>query len=229
MPATVKILWTKEEDDHLLALRRAGYKNSEIALSVGRPRSTVGHRITDLIRGLSDEEVEELKYSGEPPSVPPPTLRAEHISMKFDAAHLWTDELDARIVELRASGLSVKKVSELVGRVETTVYDRLIKLARLARCTPEEQKTHTRSTKYGSGRADYFRRPDGPPPDKPDVMPNPRAPAWRRCLGDACGRVFWSPNGGIRICTKCRHANMRTDGNRAESRPVDTPEFSLRF
>jgi hypothetical protein len=147
MPATVKIHWTEAEDAHLLTLRAQGYTNQQIADSVGRPRTTIGHRLVALKAQHSPENLAELRW----------------------------DRL--MLLLQRKQGLAVKP-------------------------GPLDRKT--------SGRADFMRRPCGPTPAKPDASPHPREPAWRRCLGDECGRVFWSQSAGVRICPRCKGAGNET-------------------
>ena len=224
MPATAKIVWTAEEDEHLIKLHLMGYSNNRIAESVGRPRSTVGNRMRKVIADLSPEQRAEMGNPMPTPSVPPPMLRAEVISHR---AAGWTDAMDAQITALRNSGMSYRKIGLAVGRHETTVWDRLMKLPEEASEAPTRPAEPPAKAKYGSGRADFFRRPDGPPPDKPDSSPNPRDPAWRRCLGDNCGRVFWSPSAAVRRCTKCKSMYSRCDGHGDGSRVDDRSELCL--
>ena len=79
MSAPLKIIWTKEEDDHFLSLVLQGYQIGKIAESVGRARSTVGLHIKDLIP-LQDERQKVIVFFLRPnylercAHLPPPFL-----------------------------------------------------------------------------------------------------------------------------------------------------------
>ena len=216
MPATVKIHWTEAEDAHLLTLRAQGYTNQQIADSVGRPRATIGHRLVALKAQHSPEKLAELRTNHEKrPHGPAPAANVAVMSPRGDA--FWTDEMDERIASLRSSGLSYRAIGEVIGRHESTVWDRLMLLLQRKQGLAVKPGPLDRKT---SGRADFMRRPCGPTPAKPDASPHPREPAWRRCLGDECGRVFWSSSSLNRICPRCKK-----DGN--ELVRGGTQEFSL--
>jgi DNA-binding CsgD family transcriptional regulator len=207
MPATVKIHWTEAEDAHLLNLRAHGYTNKQIADSVRRPRTTVGHRLIKLKAQHTPEKLAELRaFHDKRPQGQAPVANLATLSPRGDA--FWTDEMDERITSLRARGLSYRAIGEEIGRHESTVWDRLMLL--LQRKQGAWQSNQGRLDRKTSGRADFMRRPCGPTPAKPDASPHPREPAWRRCLGDECGRVFWSQSAGVRICPRCKGAGNET-------------------
>lgn len=225
MPATVKIIWTEEEDAHLLKLRRLGYSNERIAESVGRPRSTVGHRVLKLFADLSPEQLATMGDPQTDPVEPPPVLRAHVLSHR---AIGWTDAMDEQITELRKGGMSCRKIGLVVGRHESTVWDRLMKLAEQQTAAPG-QPAAARVSGKPSGRADFFRRPAGPVPANPDPPKSPREPGWRKCLGVDCGEHFWSPSAAVRICPKCKKNASRPDGYGNGRAIADTAEFVLRL
>jgi transposase len=250
MPITVKIIWKQEEDDLLIALRKAGYNNEQIGKEVGRPRSTVGHRLTRLLGNRSEQEIgavisavtristfwtpekdaelismreagKSYKAIGDRLGCGHTTVFSRLCKLQFLPKHVpspkvyadefWTDELFARIDQMRSEGMSIRLIGEKIGRHESTICEhlRLRKPAQEAGTTP----------KHGGCRADFFRRPTGPIPKVPDASPSPRAPAYRRCLGDECGRVFWSASAAVRICPRCKGGGNETvRGGSAEYR-----------
>lgn len=222
MPATVKIIWTAEEDAHLMALRKLGYTNQQIGCSVGRPRATVGFRIASLIEKLPPEQHEAMRNRGPSPNEPAPTLRTSALSMRVDG---WTKEVDDKIRYLRADGYAYRRIGKLVGRSESAVYARLIKLGVTGSIRQETKKQPVidKSTVI----AEPFRIPAGPVPSRPDEFPHPNKPAWRTCLGDGCGRVFYSPNGGVRRCPRCKGVYSSSDGKGIRTRVIDTPELRV--
>jgi len=216
MPATVKIHWTEAEDAHLLTLRAQGYTNQQIADSVGRPRTTIGHRLVALKAQHSPEKLAELRaFHDKRPQGQAPVANLSTLSPRGDA--FWTDEMDERIASLRSSGLSYRAIGEEIGRHESTVWDRLMLLQQRKQGAAVKPGPTDRKT---SGRADFFRRPCGPTPARPDASPDPREPAWRRCLGDECSLVFWSRSADNRICPRCK-------GGGNELVRGGTPEFAL--
>jgi len=216
MPATVKIHWTEAEDAHLLNLRAQGYTNQQIADSVGRPRTTIGHRLVALKAQHSPEKLAELRaFHDKRPQGQAPVANLATLSPRGDA--FWTDEMDERITSLRSNGLSYRAIGEAIGRHESTVWDRLMLLLQRKQGLAVKPGPLDRKT---SGRADFMRRPCGPTPSKPDASPHPREPAWRRCLGDECGLVFWSRSADNRICPRCK-------GGGNELVRGGTPEFAL--
>ena len=241
MPATVKIVWTEEEDAHLLKLRWLGYRIEQIAESVGRPRSTVGHRVLKLIADLSPEQLAKM---GDPQTDPvelPPLLRADALS------HLaigWTDAMDEQITELRNGGMIYRKIGLVVGRHESTVWARLMKLAEQQTAAPGPPAA-ARVASNPRGRADFFRRPAGPVPANPDPpkirrpaspIPanpdppkSPREPGWRKCLGVDCGEHFWSPSAAVRICPKCKKNSSRPDRDGNCQATAYAAEYVLRL
>lgn len=225
MPATVKIEWSKEEDGHLLKLKEAGYSNQAIADSVGRPRSTVGHRLLELFDAMPKEKSAELRRWRPSPNTPAPTLRNEFLSAR--ASDWWTEEIDAQITELRQNGMAYARIGLIIGRNGKTVYERLIKLSATEVLVETSSKPRGFMKFQGSGRADYQPRPAGPAPSNPEPPKNPRSAGWRKCLGDDCGRFFWSPNAGCRRCERCRKLLTRSDGHGDGSRVIDTPELCL--
>lgn len=227
MPATVKIVWTKEEDAHLLKLRRLGYSNERIAQSVGRARSTVGHRVLKLIADLSPEQLAAMGDTQPAPVEPPPLLRADVLSHR---AIGWTDAMDAQVTELRKSGMRYRKIGLVVGRHESTVWDRLMKLAEQKTAAPG-QPAAARVAGKPRGRADFFRRPAGPVPANPDPPASPHDPGYRKCLGIYHWGVphFWSPSAAVRICPTCKKNASRPDGYGNGRAIADTAEFVLRL
>ncbi len=208
MPATVKIEWSKAEDDHLLKLKDAGYSNQAIADSVGRPRSTVGHRLLELFDAMPKDESTALRKCRPSPKTPAPTLRHDFLSAR--ASDWWTDEIDAQITELRQNGMAYARIGLIIGRNGKTVYERLIKLSATEVLVEIQSKPRGFMKFQGSGRADYQPRPAGPSPENPDPPRSPRSAGWRKCLGDNCGRFFWSPNAGCRRCERCKKALTRS-------------------
>lgn len=225
MPATVKIIWTEEEDAHLLKLRRLGYSNERIAESVGRPRSTVGHRVLKLFADLSPEQLATMGDPQTDPVEPPPVLRAHVLSHR---AIGWTDAMDEQITELRKGGMSYRKIGLVVSRHESTVWDRLMKLSEQQTAAPGPPAAAMVAGKP-RGRADFFRRPSGPVPANPDPPKSPREPGWRKCLGVDCGEHFWSPSAAVRICPKCKKNASRPDGYGNGRAIADTAEYVLRL
>ena len=128
MSAPLKIIWTQEEDDHFLSLVLQGYQIGKIAESVGRARSTVGLHIKDLINQLPPRE--QLKYREKRPVPPgnPPTLHVDHAMQVMRG---WTPEMDAKIIELRGLNWSYKRIGKEVRKGDTSVNDRLNKLAEI--------------------------------------------------------------------------------------------------
>ncbi len=225
MSAPTRIAWTAEENNHLLACKLQGYQVSQIADSIGRPRSTVGQRIKALIGQLPEHE--QWQYSTKRPIPPghPPTLAAEHSSAMI---YGWTPEMDAKAIELRGLGWSYARIGKVVGREQSRVNDRLMKLAKIG-LTKREERREPKERVFApkEGRADFFRRPAGPAPENLSPPLDPRRPGWRKCLGDNCGRVFWSPSAAVRRCEKCKKAFTRTDDHGSGSRVDDRLEMCL--
>ena len=218
MSAPLKILWTPEEDKHFLALVLQGYQIGKIADSVGRPRSTVGQHIKDLISQMPPRE--QLKYREKRPVPPdnPPTL---YVDQPLQVIRGWTPEMDAKIIELRNLDWSYKRIGEAVGRADTSVNDRLIKLEEIGKFKRDPAEDRVLQKK--EGRADFFRRPAGPIPANPDPPKSPRHPGYRTCLTClASGRTkyFWSPSGAVRRCESCKRMFNICDG-RGEGRSID--------
>lgn len=218
MSAPLKILWTPEEDKHFLALVLQGYQIGKIADSVGRPRSTVGQHIKDLISQMPPRE--QLKYREKRPVPPdnPPTL---YVDQPLQVIRGWTPEMDAKIIELRNLDWSYKRIGEAVGRADTSVNDRLIKLEEIGKFKRDPAEDRVLQKK--EGRADFFRRPAGPIPANPDPPKSPRHPGYRTCLTClASGRTkyFWSPSGEVRRCESCKRMFNICDG-RGEGRSID--------
>mgnify|MGYP003757427141 FL=1 len=216
MSAPLKILWTPEEDKHFLALVLQGYQIGKIAESVGRPRSTVGQRIREMINQMPPRE--QLKYRERRPVPPdnPPTL---HVDQPLQVIRGWTPEMDAKIIELRNLDWSYKRIGEAVGKAGTSVNARLIKLEEIGKFKRDPAEDRVLQKK--EGRADFFRRPAGPAPENPAPPRDPTKPGWRKCLGYDCGRVFWSPSASVRRCQKCTIQYARGDVVR------DATEFRL--
>jgi DNA-binding CsgD family transcriptional regulator len=241
MPITVKIIWKPEEDERIIAMRNAGHNNQEIADAVGRPRSTVGHRLTHLLGARTkqeigaiisaqnrenlfwtkdkDAEIVRLRSEGKSYKAIGEVIGCGHTTVfnrlwKLDgkgkhvpearvfADEFWTDELFESIAKMRSEGKSLRMIGTIIGRHESTICENL-------RRRKSEQQSRT-PKQHGIGRADFFRRPTGPTPQTPDANPNPLGPAYRKCLGDECGRVFWSSSAAVRICNRCKK-----DGNEA--------------
>ena len=215
MSAPTRIAWTAEENRHLLARKLQGYQVSQIADSIGRPRSTVGQRIKALIGQLPEHE--QWQYSTKRPIPPghPPTLAAEHSSAMI---HGWTPEMDAKAIELRGLGWSYAMIGAVVGRNQSSVNARLMKLAKLGLTKREEPKERVFIPR--EGRADFLKRPAGPVPENPDPPKSPRHPGWRSCLTAGCGKYFWSPSAAVRRCEKCKRMFNICDG-RGEGRSTD--------
>ena len=222
MSAPTRIAWTAEENLHLLSLKLQGYQVSQIADSIGRPRSTVGQRINALIGQLPEHEQWQYSEKRQIPPGHPPTLDAKHSSAMIRG---WTPEMDAKAIELRGLGWSYARIGKVVGREQSRVNDRLMKLAKIGLTKREAPKERVLAPK--DGRADFFRRPAGPAPENPSPPRDPRKPGWRKCLGDNCGRVFWSPSAAVRRCEKCKKLYTRSDGHGDGSRVIDTPELCL--
>ena len=215
MSAPTRIAWTAEEDRHLLSLKLQGYQVSQIADSIGRPRSTVGQRIQALIVKLPEHE--QAQYSEKRPVPPghPPTLAAEHSSVMIRG---WTPEMDAKAIELRALDWSYAMIGAVVGRNQGRVNARLMKLAKLGLTKREEPKERVFIPR--DGRADFIRRPAGPVPENPDPPKSPRHPGWRSCLTAGCGKYFWSQSAAVRRCESCKRMFNICDG-RGEGRSID--------
>lgn len=218
MSAPLKILWTPEEDKHFLALVLQGYQIWKIAESVGRPRSTVGQRIKEMINQMPPRE--QLKYREKRPVPPdnPPTL---YVDQPLQVIRGWTPEMDAKIIELRNLDWSYKRIGEAVGRADTSVNDRLIKLEEIGKFKRDPAEDRVLQKK--EGRADFFMRPAGPIPANPDPPKSPRHPGYRTCLTClASGRTkyFWSPSGEVRRCESCKRMFNICDG-RGEGRSID--------
>jgi hypothetical protein len=218
MSAPLKILWTPEEDKHFLALVLQGYQIGKIAESVGRPRSTVGQRIREMINQMHPRE--QMKYREKRPVPPdnPPTL---HVDQQLQVIRGWTPEMDAKIIELRNLDWSYKRIGEAVGKAGTSVNARLIKLEEIGKFKRDPAEDRVLQKK--EGRADFFRRPAGPIPANPDPPKSPRHPGYRTCLTClASGRTkyFWSPSGEVRRCESCKRMFNICDG-RGEGRSID--------
>jgi transposase-like protein len=218
MSAPLKILWTPEEDKHFLALVLQGYQIWKIAESVGRPRSTVGQRIKEMINQMPPRE--QLKYREKRPVPPdnPPTL---YVDQPLQVIRGWTPEMDAKIIELRNLDWSYKRIGEAVGKADTSVNHRLIKLEEIGKFKRDPAEDRVLQKK--EGRADFFRRPAGPIPANPDPPKSPRHPGYRTCLTClASGRTkyFWSPSGEVRRCESCKRMFNICDG-RGEGRSID--------
>ena len=225
MSAPIKIAWTQRENEHYLACVLYGYQIGKIADSVGRPRSTVWQHIKDLISQMPPRE--QLKYREKRPVPPdnPPTL---YVDQPLQVIRGWTPEMDAKIIELRNLDWSYKRIGEAVGRADTSVNDRLIKLEEIGKFKRDPAEDRVLQKK--EGRADFFRRPAGPIPANPDPPKSPRHPGYRTCLTClASGRTkyFWSPSGEVRRCESCKRMFNICDG-RGEGRSIDDrPELSL--
>lgn len=222
MSAPTRISWTDEENNHLLACKLHGYQVSQIADSIGRPRSTVGQRIKALILQLQAHE--QAQYAEKRPVPPdhPPALAAEHTSAMI---YGWTPEMDAKAIELRGLGWSYARIGKIVGREQSRVNDRLQKLAKIGLTKREEPKERVFIPR--DGRADFFRRPAGPVPENPDPPKSPRHPGWRTCLTAGCGKYFWSESAAVRRCEKCKRMLARCDGHGDGTRVDDRLEMCL--
>lgn len=220
-----QIVWTAEEDAHLLTLRQDGYTNVQIAESVGRPRSTVSKRLVVLTDLRNTPDDAGLTRSVRP-ACPPPALPIEK---KSPTLRRWSAEEDDLITDLRRQGLSYVVIGEMVGRGYTSVFCRLQKLSEY-RCVeqpaPQKEGESKFSKKFGPPRRSPL-RPTGPAPSKPDPSPDPRAPAWRKCLGDGCGKVWWSPSAAVRICQECKKSLSRVDHHRNGSAVANITEHRL--
>lgn len=226
--ADKQIQWTADEDAHLLKLRRAGYTNDQIAESVGRPRSTVAKRIVILVdRHRLTASADEQPVLRSKPIGPAPVFPKEKSS---PARRCWTPEEDHLITDLRRQGLSYVVIGELVGRGYTSVFCRLQKLSEYRFVyppAPQKAAESGFSKKYGPSRVEWPHRPPGPAPSKPDPSPDPRAPAWRKCLGDGCGKVWWSPSAAVRICPACKRSLSRVDHHHDGRAVANTTEYRL--
>lgn len=215
MSAPTRIVWTPEEDRHLLSLKLQGYQVRQIAESVRRPISTVSKRISALISQMSLSE--QLQYSATRP-VPTgitPTLSTDQTSPMICG---WTPEMDAKAIELRGLGWSYAMIGAVVGRNQSSVNARLMKLAKIGLTKREEPKERVFIPR--EGRADFLKRPAGPVPENPDPPKSPRHPGWRSCLTAGCGKYFWSPSAAVRRCEKCKRMFNICDG-RGEGRSID--------
>lgn len=225
MSAHIRIVWTPEEDRHLLALKLQRYQVRQIAESVGRPRSTVCQRIRALIRQMSPSE--QLQYSAKRP-VPtgiPTTLSTDH---KSQMAGGWTPDLDAKAIELRGLGWSYARIGAVVGRNQNRVNDRLKKLAEIGIKKREEPKERVFLPKEDSSY--FLKRPAGPVPDNPEPPKSPWHPGWRTCLTclyDGYIKYFWSPSAAVRRCEKCKRMFARCESNGDGRRIDDRLELSL--
>lgn len=218
MSAPLKIIWTHEEDDHFLSLVLQGYQIGKIAESVGRARSTVGLHIKDLINQLPPRE--QLKYREKRPVPPgnPPTLHVDHAMQVMRG---WTPEMDAKIIELRGLNWSYKRIGKEVRKGDTSVNDRLNKLAEIGlfKRDPAEERVLPKK----EGRADFFHRPAGPIPANPDPPKSPRHPGYRTCLtclSNGRTKYFWSPAANVRRCESCKKAFARCD-DQGDGRRID--------
>lgn len=222
MNAPIRILWTTEEDQHLLALKLQGYRFVQIAESVGRPRSTVSQRINALISQMSPRE--QMQYSVMRP-VPPGIPSALSTDQKSQMAGGWTPDLDAEAIELRALGWSYARIGAVVGKNQNRVNDRLKKLAEIGITKKEAPKERVFIPK--EDRADFLKRPAGPAPENPDPPKSPRHPWWRKCLTEGCGKYFWSETASNRRCEKCKRAFARCEDKWDGRRIDDRLELSL--
>ena len=191
MPKTVKIIWTAEEDEQIAAMVGRGRPHVEIAKILGRPRSTVGSRIREM--------------------------KVRKAVVQKCECHLAADAqdklaaLDAVIVQMRAENISFAKISEITGLAPSTARDRMAKFG------PPKKVAENRLP----GRAKVQGRPPGPVPNNPGPAPSPNVPWWRRCLGESCGRVFWSLSAVNRICPRCKGSgNELVRGGTAEYRLI---------
>jgi hypothetical protein len=222
MPATQKIIWSPEEDAHLIKMRLAKFTNQEIADSVRRPRSTVGFRLLCLMPKMTPEQLSAIQRQN---------LRQNRASLYRDAfvagpfvqSHredpFWTQWRDEQIMHLRdVERLSFAAIGEKIGRHQSSVADRIAKI-RAGKTAAEKEPTSIADERQ-SWRLKAQSRPPGPVPKNPGPAPSPHAPWWRKCLGESCGRLFWSASSLNRICQRCKK-----DGN--ELVRGGTQEFSL--
>jgi len=218
MSAPTRIVWTPEEDRHLLSLKLQGYQVRQIAESVRRPRSTVSQRISALISQMSPTQ--QLHYSSMrlvPPGKPP-ALCAEHTSSMTVG---WTPEMDSKAIKLRGLGWSYVRIGAVVGKNKNCVNGRLQKLAKIGLTKREEQKERVSIPR--EGRADFLKRPAGPIPANPDPPKSPRDPGYRTCLtclANGRTKYFWSQSGAVRRCESCKRMFNICDG-RGEGRSID--------
>ncbi len=218
MSAPTRIDWTAEEDHHLLSLKLQGYQVSQIADSIGRPRSTVGQRIQALIVKLPEHEQAQYSEKRPIPLGHPPTIDAEHMSVMISG---WTPEIDAKAIELRGLGWSYAGIGSVVGKNKNCVNARLHKLAKIGLTKREEQKERVFIPR--EGRADFMKRPVGQIPANPDPPKSPRDPGYRTCLtclANGRTKYFWSPSAAVRRCESCKRMFNICDG-RGEGRSID--------
>lgn len=223
MPATVKIIWSGEEDELMVKMRLLGRKNQEIADALGRPRSTVGHHLLKLLKELPPEELEKIRIRA---VETPPLLRLAVPSPR--AGVFWTPEMDDYITKQRQADVSYRRIGEAIGRHESSVWDRVMKLAERQMTAPASSSAFPK-TAAPRGRADFFRRPPGPVPANPDPPKSPLDPGYRKCLGaDHRGApYFWSPSGAVRICPNCKRNQSRPDHHGSGSAVADVGSYVL--
>ena len=94
-------LWTDEEDKKLTQAIKAGKNYEEAAIDTGRSVPAVKHRVRAL-------------------RLQSPIYR---VNQSF-----WTEEIDARILELRSKGYTFRQISEDVSKSESGVADRFYAL-----------------------------------------------------------------------------------------------------
>lgn len=229
MPPGGRILWTEEEDAHMVKLCQAGYTGAEIAEAVGRPRGTVSKRLA-LISPMRKTAGDGESCLRTKPTAPAPALPAAVASKKNG----WTPELDEQILELRRSGGTFLRIADTVGRGHSSVWKRIMELTEANGAAPapaNPEDVPKKRKPWGSGRADFFRRPAGPVPANPDPPASPRDPGYRKCLGIYHRGVphFWSPSAAVRICPTCKKNASRPDGYGNGRAIADTAEFVLRL
>lgn len=225
MNAPIRIIWTPEEGRHFLALKLQGYQVGQIADSVGRARSTVGQRITALIRQMTPRE--QMQYAEKRPVPPgrPPTLGAEHAS---EIIRGWTEEMDATAIEMRGRGCSYETIGKAVGRNQARVNDRLMKLEQMGRFKRDPAEMRVLTTKAVLG--DTLKRPEGPIPANPEPPKSPRHAGYRTCLtcmANGRTKYFWSPSAAVRRCDSCKKMFSRCDDQGDGRRIDDRLELSL--
>ena len=222
MHATSKIIWSDEENAHMIKMRLAKFTNQEIADSVKRPRSTVQHHLVFLMGKIAPEELEAIQRQN---------LRQNRAGLHRDefvagqfvqstrADPFWTTERDEQIVQMRiVEKMSFAAIGEKIGRHQSSVADRIQKI--LAGNTSVSRSATDAAGERQSWRLKAQSRPPGPVPKNPGPAPSPYAPWWRKCLGESCGKLFWSASSLNRICQRCKK-----DGN--EIVRGGTAEFAL--